>query len=254
MLREVRTWLDGRDPVEVTLRDIARALGIPPTSVYRYFESMDELRAALGGVRRRPARVPAPAQPPVPVRPQAVDRAFADSFISRAIGPEQLGSVVAKLLGESISVGPLAVGPKGRASAMAVGRFGAVSVRPGASGPVMIVTVPVFLEIDIHLGKRFRRRIGARVAIPLSIVPRIEDSLLLMIEVIRPDPVDIVLDLGVGGVSAAMLRRVGNIDGLLREQTLGMIDGILDSPAGRAATEIDHGVVIDEAWKNGLVL
>lgn len=248
MLRDVRTWLDGRDPAEVTLRDIARALGIPPTSVYRYFESMDELRAALGGVRRRPARAPRPP------RPLVADQAFADSFISRAIGPEQLGSVVAKLLGESISVGPLAVGPKGRASAMAVGRFGNVTVRPKASGPVMIVTVPVFLEIDIHLGKRLRRRFGARVAIPLSIVPRIENSLLLMIEVIRPDPVDIDLDLGVGGVSAAMLRRVGNIDGLLREQTLGMIDGILDSPAGRAATEIDLGVVIDEAWKNGLVM
>ena len=253
VVEAAREWLDGRDPAEVTPREIARALGMVPTALYRYFDSTADLQSAIrGSDHGEPA-----TDRPMPLRAAAPPhtRRFAEAFIARAAGPEQASTLIARLVGDTISVGPEQVGPKGRATAFATGRVGAVTVTPlpGASEQSMILTIPAALTIEVRLGRRYSKQFGTNIAVPLRITPRITDPLQLDIEVRRPQPQDLVVDIELARFSVALLQAVGNIDTLLRERIIEFIDGVLDSPEGQAATRVDLGRVIDDAWNSGLV-
>lgn len=247
VIAAARLWLDGRDPAEVSARELARALGMVPTALYRYFDSTEDLQAAL----RDPARTPPVVRPTPPPH----TRRFAEAFVARAAGPVQTAAVIARLVGDTVTVGPEQVGPRGRATAVATGRVGRVSVArlPGGAGSRMLVTVPVALDIEVQLGQKWVKRFDAKVAVPLRIDPVIVDPLQLHIDVTRPQPRDIVVDVELGRLSVALLQAVGNIDGLLREKTLEFVAEVLDSPEAQAATRIDLGQVIDDAWHAGLV-
>lgn len=227
-------WLDGRDPAGVELREIARALDMSPTSVYRYFDSMHDLRTALGM-----------QQPPPPV-----PAGFTDQFIERAVSPDRIRSVIADLLGTSLVIGPLAVGPGKRGRAVARGVVGEITTTRAAGG--LAARIPVGLVIDIEVG-RFQKRISAKVVVPIGITARVTDELALFIDVVRPHPRTIAVDVDALGLSAVVVRKVGRVDNLVRANTLAHIDAVLASPEGKAATTIDIGQMIDDAWAAGVV-
>ena len=53
---------------------------------------------------------------------------FTDLVLMAAAPPDRIGEVVARLIGDHIKIGPLAVGPGGIASAIARGKRGHVTV------------------------------------------------------------------------------------------------------------------------------
>ena len=234
VLAAARVWLDGRDPAGVGLREIARALDMSSTSIYRYFDSMHDLRTALGMQQPKP-EVPA---------------GFTDQFVERAMSPDHIHSVIADLLGTSLVIGPLAVGPGKRGRAVARGVVGDIATTRAARG--LAAKIPVGLVIDIEVG-RFQKRICAKVVVPIGISARVKDDLTLVIDVARPHPRAISVDVDALGLSAVVVRKVGKVDDLVRANTLAHIDAVLASPEGKAATTIDIGQMIDDAWAAGVV-
>lgn len=242
VVEAARTWLGDRDPATVSLREVARALGTTPTSMYRHFDSMHDLRVALGlqqGTR------PVVAEPPT-----SVPESFTDSFVDRAASPERIRTVIAELMGETFSIGPIGVGPGQRAKAVAQGRVGTIEVVQGPNR-TLHARVPVSLQIVIVVG-RMRKNVAAHIVVPITIAPQVNGALELLIDVVRPRPSAIAVTLDERRMSANVLK-IGRIDSLLRAQTITYIDTVLDSPAGRAATVIDLGDLIDTAWQPGMI-
>ncbi|MBJ8346092.1 TetR/AcrR family transcriptional regulator [Antrihabitans sp. YC2-6] len=241
----VRARLGARDPATVRMRDVARVLGVPVTGVYKYFDSIDDVRTALGA--------------PVRVAPLAskVDaaQAFSETFIARAAGPEHIKQVVAELLGDTLEIGPMPVGPKSaRAVASAIGKIGDIDVRRTGGPSSMMVTVPVAVDVDVRVGRNYRRKFSATVSMPVKVDIAPTANLQLKVETKKPRRTDIAVSVDVYGLSLKLMRRIGRVDELLRTHSLDYLDKVLNSPEGRAATTIDLGRVIDEAWKRGLVL
>lgn len=91
---------------------------------------------------------------------------FTQLVLIAAAPPNRVGELVARLVGEHITIGPIAVGPGGMGSATAWGTRGQVHVASCLDADWhQRVTVPIALRVDVRLGKRV---VGYRGAVQVQ--------------------------------------------------------------------------------------
>ncbi|MBF6174455.1 hypothetical protein [Nocardia blacklockiae] len=169
---------------------------------------------------------------------------FGRRFFPLIVTPERVRAVVDGLAGRSIEIGPLRTGPREAATVEVTGsvRVPRLAERPGADPVSFDLTIPVALDITVDVLKSNRYR--AEVEIPLVLIVRAADPLLIVIDAAAPDPHTISVDLHAEGWRAKALGRVGNIRQQIATQVASAIRAELADPSFRT---IDVRARIDGA-------
>lgn len=180
---------------------------------------------------------------------------FGHRFFPRVVTAARVREVAEGLAGRDIAVGPIRTGPRRMARVDVRGTVGMPSLRqrprleqdvaaePAAPIPVMFdLTVPVTLDITVAVFGRNRYR--AEVEIPLVLVARAADPLLIVIDVAPPTAHDIGVRLDAEGRRARALGAVASIQHQIAAQVARFVRTELADPSIRT---IDVGERITAA-------
>ncbi|MCP2316290.1 hypothetical protein APR12_001627 [Nocardia amikacinitolerans] len=169
---------------------------------------------------------------------------FGHRFFARIVTRDRVFEVVEKMAGRPIEVGPLKTGPKDRATVTVRGAIRQPRLVDRAEGPDDLVsfdlTLPVGLDITVRVFKENQYR--ADVEIPLVLIARAADPLLIVIDVPPPATEDIRMDFKAKGVRAATLGAVAGIKKQVIAQVAGVVREQLGDSSGRT---IDVAARID---------
>jgi hypothetical protein len=179
---------------------------------------------------------------------------FTHLVLMAAAPPRRVGELVARLVGDHITIGPLAVGPAGIASATARGTRGQVHVTSCVDAYwTQIVTVPIALWIDVKLGKRtvgyrgtaeVKTRFRLRLDHPCTVTVEIEPLHAGLIRTVV-EPIT---------AQARLIGCVGGVDKTVAEQVLIYVRNLVASAAFEAAMHIDVVGLLERAWEADLVI
>jgi hypothetical protein len=179
---------------------------------------------------------------------------FAHLLLNAAATPQRVGEVVARLVGDEFSVGPVPVGAGGVASATAYARRGQVHVALCDEARWhQIVTVPISLTVELRLGNRSARyrgevqvhtRLRLRLKQPCNVRVEIED--------LTPDNISTAIE--PVGTAARLVDCPGGVHGTVAEQVLDYIDDLTSRPEFEDALNIDVIRVLARAWDAGVVI
>ncbi|WP_280264080.1 hypothetical protein [Nocardia wallacei] len=169
---------------------------------------------------------------------------FGQRFFPRIVTAERVREVVEGLAGRAIEVGPLRTGPREAATVEVQGtvRMPRLSDRAGEDPVSFDLTIPVALDITVDVLKANRYR--AEVEIPVVLIARAADPLLIVIDASAPDPRAISVDLHAEGWRARALGKLGNIRQQIAHQVAAVIRAELADTSFRT---IDVGTRIDGA-------
>lgn len=179
---------------------------------------------------------------------------FAHLVLIAAAPPHHVGDVVAGLVGEDVSIGPVPVGPGGVASATAYGTRGQVHVAVCEDADWhLVVTVPMSVSVEVQVGSRSARYRGAvqvrtrlrlRLVQPCNVKVEIED--------LNPDNISTAIE--PVGTAARLVDCVGGVDAAVAEQVLDYVDDMVSRPRFQEALDIDVIGLMQRAWDAGLVV
>ncbi|MGH3494004.1 MAG: hypothetical protein ACRDRL_00710 [Sciscionella sp.] len=203
-------------------------------------------------------------------RPASLTAAqFGRGFVAVAADPARVAEIVGRLLGEEIRFGPVKVGPGGMASSKAVGVLESVvgclqdtentPVATAASGDGvpevrrMLVKTRVALRITTMIGGRLVR-FHATLGTLLHVRVSLEAPLDVVITIAPLADEDIDLRLTMPAFAARALRRLGNIDDLVRQHVKGYVRDMLEDPRITAYTRFDVTALVDRAFATGLIV
>ncbi|GAB2724919.1 hypothetical protein [Nocardia thraciensis] len=169
---------------------------------------------------------------------------FGQRFFPLILTAERVREVVEGLAGRPIEVGPLRTGPREAATVEVKGtvRMPRLSDRVGEDPVSFDLTIPVALDITVDVLKSNHYR--AEVEIPLVLIARAADPLLIVIDASPPDPRAISVDLHAEGWRARALGKLGNIRHQIAHQVAAVLRNELADPTFRT---IDVGTRIDGA-------
>jgi hypothetical protein len=182
----------------------------------------------------------------------------AEDFVRRtltaAAPPRRVSEVVARLVGDKITIGPISAGPCEAASATAIGVRGAVRAELCDDAVWdQIVTIPIDLSVLVEVVggiARFRgpvevqTRIRLRIEQPCDVVVEIEE--------VRAHNISAAVQ-GIG-VSARLVGRLGGIDDILTEEIIAYVNDLIRSPEFESALHIDVAGLLGRAWEADLVI
>ncbi|WP_024800010.1 hypothetical protein [Nocardia sp. BMG51109] len=169
---------------------------------------------------------------------------FGRRFFPLIVTADRVRAVVDNLAGRPIEIGPIRTGPRAAATVEVKGtvRMPRVSDRIGDDPVSFDLTIPVTLDITVDVLKANQYR--AEVEIPLLLIARAADPLLIVIDASPPDSHTIAVDLRAEGWRARALGRLGGIRPQIATQVAAVIRGELADASGRT---IDVGARIDAA-------
>ncbi len=179
---------------------------------------------------------------------------FTHLVLVAAAPPNRVGEVVARLIGDHITIGPLAVGPGGIGSATALGTRGEVLVASCSDTYWrQSVTIPIALRIAVQLANRtlhyrgavqIQTRFRLRLDRPCTVTVEVEDVQERHIStVVKPD-----------GAGARLIGWVGGVDKTVAEQVLIYAKTLLASAEFDTAMHIDVMGLLQRAWDADLVV
>jgi hypothetical protein len=179
---------------------------------------------------------------------------FAHQVLIAAAPPNRVGEVVARLVGDEITIGPIPVGPGEMASATAIGKRGPVHVTT-CDDPFwdQTVRVPIDLSVAVDLAGRTARFRGA-VQVLTRIRLQLERPCTVAVQVDTVRPHNVRTNIEASGLSARVLGCVGGIDQNVADQVLAYVNELTAGPRFEAALHIDVPAMLDRAWEADLVV
>lgn len=179
---------------------------------------------------------------------------FTHLVLLAAAPPERIAGVVARLVGDQITIGPLAVGPGGIASATARGTRGQVRIAScGDDYWRQIVTVPIALWVDVQLAKQILHYRG-KVEVQIRFRLRLDPPCTVTVELEEVQKLHIRTAVHPVGVGARLVGWVGRVDETVAEQILSYVRALMSSPGFDAAMHIDVMGLLRRAWDADLVV
>ncbi|MDT5008123.1 MAG: hypothetical protein QOJ24_5299 [Mycobacterium sp.] len=179
---------------------------------------------------------------------------FTHLVLLAAAPPDRVGEVVASLVGDHLTIGPLRVGPGGMASASARGTRGQVCVDKCCddSGR-QIITVPIALWIDVRLAGQIVRYRG-EVEVQIRFRLRLDPPCVVTVELEQLQEQHVRTTVDPVSVGARLIGWVGGVDEVVAEQVLCYVRDLMSGPEFDAALHIDVNALMKRAWDAGLVV
>jgi hypothetical protein len=179
---------------------------------------------------------------------------FTQQVLLAAAPPDRVGEVVARLIGDHITIGPLEVGPGGIASATAKGTRGQVRVGMCVDDYWrQMVTVPIALSIEVRLATRIVRYRG-EVEVQTRFRLRLDPPCTVTVELEKVQRHHVRTTVDPLGVGARHIGWIGGVDEIVAEQVLCYVEDLMSSPEFATAMHIDVTGLMKRAWDADLVV
>jgi len=173
---------------------------------------------------------------------------FGRRFFEYAVTPERVAAALDAVAGTEFAMEPIAQGPGGiaKVSANVKVKDPRVTRRLGDS-ITFIIHIP--LSIDLLLDLRLdKQRFTVTGDIALRATARAAMPLVLIVDVAKPRPSDITVNVSSKSIRGEVLRILAGVDGEIRRFIAHYVADEIDSPKSQAAQVIDVAHQLDTAW------
>lgn len=173
---------------------------------------------------------------------------FGRRFFEIAVTEARVAAAFADIAGNEFEMAPITQGP---------GKFARVSAKVKIKEPrvtrhladTITFSVHIPLKIDLLVDLRLdKQRFAVAGDIALRAVARAAEPLLLVIDVDKPRPSDITVQVSSSSIRGKVLRIVAGVDAEIRRFIAQYVADEVDSPQSQAAQVIDVAVHIEAAW------
>jgi hypothetical protein len=173
---------------------------------------------------------------------------FGRKFFEIAVTDQRVAAAFATIAGDGFQIGPFRHGP---------GKFAKISadvqvLRPEVERSVaetitFEVRIPLAIEllVDLRLDKQ---RFKVTGEIELRAVARAAEPLLLIVDVAKPRPADITVNVSSSSMRGELLRILAGVDAEIQRFVADYVGAEIDSPESEKAKIIDVAERLDEAW------
>ena len=173
---------------------------------------------------------------------------FGRKFFEVAVTPERVAAAFAEIAGSEFAMEPIAQGP---------GKIAKVSANVKIKDPrvtrqlgdLITFVIHIPLAIDLLLDLRLdKQRFAVTGDIALRATARAAEPLLLVVDVAKPRPSDITVNVSSTSIRGEVLRIIAGVDGEIRRFIAQYVADEIDAPQSQAAQIIDVADRLDEAW------
>lgn len=186
---------------------------------------------------------------------------FVLNLIRTTVTTERVASVMARIAGDRIEVGPLHFGPGGTVTATGVGLIGPIQVTPvfayGLASQQLNslgfdATIPGELTIDLTAGSSGRpHHYEGTVVVPLRIRVLLSAPTWLVLDVAPLRADDVTVRLQTTGMATFVLQTLGDADGEVAAQVAAVVNERVAAVAD--LLRIDLAALLDRSWDTELL-
>jgi hypothetical protein len=174
--------------------------------------------------------------------------AFGRRFFEVAVTEERVGAAFAAFTGDEFEMAPIGQGPGKIAKVSAKVRIKEAQVSRSVGESITFdIHIPLAIDllVDLRLDKQ-RFRVDGDIA--LSATARAAEPLLLIVDVAKPRPSDITVQVSSKTIRGEVLRIVAGVDGEIRRFIAQYVADEIGSPQSQAAQVIDVAEQLDQTW------
>ena len=173
---------------------------------------------------------------------------FGRRFFEVAVTPERVAAALADIAGSEFAMEPIAQGPGkiAKVSANVKVQEPQVNRRLGDS---ITFAIHIPLSIDLLLDLRLdKQRFVVSGDIALRATARAAEPLLLIVDVSKPRPSDITVNVSSQSLRGEVLRVLAGVDGEIRRFIAQYVAQEIDAPHSQAAQIIDVALQLEQVW------
>jgi hypothetical protein len=173
---------------------------------------------------------------------------FGRRFFELAVTAERVAAAFAYLAGSEFAMEPIAQGPGKIAKVSANVKIHEPQVtRQLADSITFVIHIP--LSIDLLLDLRLdKQRFVVSGDIALRATARAAAPLLLIVDVSKPRPSDITVNVASKSLRGEVLRILAGVDGEIRRFVAQYVAEEIDTPHSQAAQVVDVAHHLEQAW------
>jgi hypothetical protein len=173
---------------------------------------------------------------------------FGRRFFEVAVTPERVAAAFAEIAGNEFAMEPIAQGPGGIAKVSANVKIQDPRVTRRLGDSITFV-IHIPLSIDLLLDLRLdKQRFVVSGDIALRATARAAEPLVLIVDVAKPRPSDITVNVSSKSFRGEILRILAGVDGEIRRFIAQYVADEIDAPESQAAQVIDVSEKLNEAW------
>lgn len=173
---------------------------------------------------------------------------FGRRFFEIAVTEERVAAAFAAIAGDEFDMAPMAQGPGKIAKVSARVRIQGPQVTRNLGTPITFA-IHIPLEIDLLVDLRVdKQRFTVAGDIALRATAHAAEPLLLIIDVVKPRPSDITVEVSSKTIRGELLRILAGVDAEIRRFIAQYVAAEVDSPASQDAQIIDVAERLDQAW------
>ena len=173
---------------------------------------------------------------------------FGRRFFELAVTPQRVAAAFADIAGSEFAMEPIAQGPGGIAKVSANVKIQEPQVTRRLGDAITFV-IHIPLSIDLLLDLRLdKQRFVVSGDIALRATARAAEPLLLIVDVAKPRPSDITVNVSSKSLRGEVLRVLAGVDGEIRRFIAQYVADQIDAPESQAAQIIDVAHKVNQAW------
>lgn len=173
---------------------------------------------------------------------------FGRRFFEVAVTPDRVAAAFADIAGSEFAMEPISQGPGGIAKVSANVKIREPRVTRKL-GDLITFVIHIPLSIDLLLDLRLdKQRFMVAGDIALRATARAAEPLLLIIDVAKPRPSDITVNVSSKSIRGEVLRILAGVDGEIRRFIAQYVSAEIDSPKSQAAQVINVAEQLDSTW------
>ncbi len=173
---------------------------------------------------------------------------FGRRFFEVAVTPDRVAAAFADIAGSEFAMEPIAQGPGGIAKVSAKVKIQDPRVTRRI-GDLITFVIHIPLTIDLLLDLRLdKQRFVVTGDIALRATARAAEPLLLIVDVSKPRPSDITVNVSSKSIRGEVLRILAGVDGEIRRFIALYVAEEIDQPHSQAAQVIDVATQLETTW------
>ena len=173
---------------------------------------------------------------------------FGRRFFETAVTPERVAASLSAITGSAFTMEPMAQGPGGLAKVSADVTIKEPQVTRRL-GELITFSIHIPLSIDLLVDLRVdKQRFVVSGDIALRATARAAKPLLLIVDVAKPRPSDITVNVSSKSIRGELVRILGGVDAELRRFIAQYVAEEIEAPHSQDAQIIDVAVQLEAAW------